>query len=126
MRFSAVIVTYFVIGATMFGAGVLTLDDTGMVTEIVPGVDSNGDVNTNNELINTLESMGGPITNVIGTVGGGILAAWNVLSTLVGLIFWPITTLRAESAPTEVVVLLGGTPSVAFLASVIRIVRGSA
>lgn len=126
MRFSAIIVTYFVLGATMFGAGVLTLDDAGVVTEIAPGVDSNGDVETNNGLINTLESMGGPITNVIGTVGGGILAAWNVISTLVGLIFWPVTTLRAAEAPPEIVILLGGTPSAAFLTSVVRIVRGSA
>ena len=125
VRFSSIILVYFICAAVMFGAGAIDFDETGMVGEIVEQSGADGGI-VNNDIVDRLNSMGGPIGNIIGTVGGGLLAAWNVMTTLIDFTMWPITVLVQADAPFRVVVLGGGTLVMAFIGGVLRTVRGSA
>jgi len=70
--------------------------------------------------------MGNSIVDVAGGLVGPVLAVWNVITELIAVLFWPVVTLRSTGAPPSVVVLLGGTPTVAFFMGVVRTVRESA
>lgn len=125
-RISSILIVYFVCTAVMFGAGLISLTDdeeAGIVSEVI-SADDDGFVNQ--EIIDRVDSMGGPIGNIIGTVGGGLVAFWNFITAFIDVMFWPVNVLLATGAPIEVVVLGGGTLVMAFIAGLLRTVRGSA
>lgn len=124
-RLGSVVITYFVIGAVMWGSGILDAGQLG-VAEIFFDFGANGGVEASEEPQGLLDSMGNSIVDVAGGLVGPVLAVWNVLTQLISVLFWPVAALRSAGAPTEVVVLLGGTPTVAFFMGVIRTVRESA
>ena len=122
MRLSSIIMTYLVIGAVMWGGGVIAFDDAGVATYLIDEPD--GELNEN--VTDRIESTGGPIQQAAATVGGGgLLAVWNLLTALFGFFFWPITTLMTLNAPPAATVLLGGTLSLGFLLGIIRIIATS-
>jgi len=124
MRFSTVVMTYFVLGAVMWGGGVIAWDDSGVGQFLIENPER-GDTNEN--VRDNIEQAGGPIQQAAGTLsGGGLLAVWNFLVQLVGFLFWPITVLVSVNAPPRAIVLVGGTVSMAFFATLIRIIRSSA
>jgi len=127
-RFAAVILAYFVIGATMWGGGVIQWDDTGIGGLIItdPGAEKGESVKVNENTSSTLEQSGGPIRQAAGSVAGPILAIWNFIVQFIGFLFWPVTVLQSVTAPTRVVVLAGGAVSVMFLGAIIRLIRRSA
>lgn len=124
-RLGSIVISYFVIGAVMWGSGFLDPGNLG-VTEIFFDFGASGSVEASEEPQGFLDSMGNSIVDVAGGLVGPVLAVWNVLTQLITVLFWPVTALRATGAPTEVVVLLGGTPTVAFFMGIIRTVRESA
>lgn len=123
MRFSSIIIAYFLIGAVMWGGGALDWDEAGVAGVFIEDPQS-GEIN--DETATALNNMGGPITQVVGqTIGGGLIATWNVLVKFIGYVFWPTTAMLSINAPMKIVVLATVFP-VAFVASVLRLVRGSA
>ena len=124
-RLGSVVITYFVLGAVMWGSGLLDPGQLG-VAEIFFDFSESGAVEASEEPQGFLDSMGNSIVDVAGGLVGPVLAVWNVLTQLITVLFWPVAALRSTGAPPEVVVLLGGTPTVAFFMGVIRTVRESA
>jgi len=125
VRFGEVVLTYFVIGAVMWGAGLIDGGQLG-VADIFFDISQNGTVQASQEPQGLLEAMGNSIVDVAGGLVGPVLAVWNVITELIAVLFWPVVTLRSTGAPPSVVVLLGGTPTVAFFMGVVRTVRESA
>jgi len=123
-RFAAVLLTYFVIGATMWGGGVISWGNTGIGGFIIEDVD--GAVSVNEKTGDALEQSGGPIRQAAATVGAPILAIWNFIIQFIGYLFWPITVLQSVAAPPRAVVIAGGSLTVMFLGAVIRLIRRSA
>jgi hypothetical protein len=123
-RLNGMLMTYFVTGAIMWATGFLEWEETGAARFFVSV--ASGDVSGATSVQTQLTDMGGPIGNVVNTLGGGLLASWGVISQTIGFVFWPITVLNNTGAPIEVTVLLGGPPSVAFVGAFILLVRGSA
>lgn len=114
--------TYFVVGAVMWGAGIIDWSQIGLVEMIM--ADPGGDVNPGVQ--QDLESAGGPIQNAAQSVGGPVLAVFQLIVGIIGYMFWPITVLASQGAPAEAILLLGGVPTVAFWMGVIRMLRESA
>jgi len=125
VRFGEVVLTYFVIGAVLWGAGLVDGGQLG-VADIFFQFDQSGAVQTSPEPQGLLDAMGNSIIDVAGGLVGPVLAVWNVVSELIAVLFWPVVALRSNGAPASVVVLLGGTPTVAFFMGIIRLVRESA
>lgn len=124
-RFSGVIITYFVLGVMMYGAGLVDPGSLG-VLDVFFDVSEDGAVTTKEEPEGLLGKMGGTLQQVAGGLFGPILAIWEVVSGLIGLLFWPVSVLMRLGAPPEIILLFGGVPSVAFFVSVIRLVKESA
>jgi hypothetical protein len=124
MRFGAIIMAYFVIGAVLWGGGVIAWSQAGVAGTFI---DDPENAETNEKTGQQLERLGGPIDQLADTVtGGGMLAVWNILLNLISFLFWPIMTLWRVGAPAEATVLLGGSLTTGFYVSLIRMVRGSA
>ena len=123
MRLSSVIISYFVVGAVMWGAGIIDWAQIGIAEFFISDPAAG---TPNPDAAGELEGMGGPIQSAAGTLTGPLLAIWVVVRDFVGFLFWPITVLASIGAPAEVVLLLGGTPTVAFFMGFIRVIRESA
>jgi hypothetical protein len=123
-RFAAVMLAYFLIGAVMWGGGVITWNETGIGGMIIE--DTANGVSVNENTSQTLEQSGGPIRQAAATMGGPILAIWNFIVQFIGFLFWPVTVLQSVSAPPRAVVTAGGALTVMFLGAVIRLIRRSA
>lgn len=126
MRFGEILLAYFMIGAVLWGGGVIQWEKAGVGVLIIdqPG---DGDVDVNEETGETLEDAGGPIQQVGSQFEGtGLVAVWNIIVPFLGYLFWPITVLIAVNAPPRVIVVLGGGVTMGFLGAVIKLVRTSA
>lgn len=125
MRFSNILLAYFVMGAVMWGGGVLAWDEAGVGQFFIEDPGQNTSINE--QTSSQLGNLGGPIQAAAGSfAGGGLIAIWNILVQLIGYLFWPIVALLSVNAPPRVVVLIGGTPVVAFFGTLLRLVRQSA
>lgn len=126
MRFGELLVAYFLVGAVLWGGGVISWQQSG-VGVLVLEQPASGDVEVNQETGESLEQAGGPIQQVGSQFEGtGLVAVWNVIVPFLGYLFWPITVLLAVNAPPRVTATLGGGLSTAFLGAVIKLVRTSA
>lgn len=126
VRFSSLVIAYFTMGAVMWGSGVLEPTANLGVVEIFFDISANGAVERTGEPQTLLGNIGNNIGDVAGGLVGPILAVWTAIRQLIGVLFWPVVTMVSINAPTELVVLLGGVPTVAFFMGVIRTVRESA
>jgi len=122
-RFGDVVLAYFVIGAIMWGGGAIQWAETGVNSFIIEDPQT---AEVNEETSDKLESAGGPIREAAQSFGGPVLAVWNIVVQLIGALFWPVTVLQSVNAPPRIIVLLGGTPSIAFLGGALRLIRESA
>lgn len=118
------LITYFTVGAVMWATGFIEWQEGGLLSYFLTL--SGGDVAGADNINTGLESMGGPIANIVNTLGGGLLAVWRFISNLITFVFWPVEVLRNVGAPVEITVLAGGILAVAFVAGVLTMVRGSA
>jgi len=108
----------------MWGGGAIAWDDSG-VGQFLVDDPTRGD--TNEEVQDRFEQSGGPIQQAASTIGGGgLLAVWNFIVRLLAYLFWPITVLVSVNAPPRATTLIGGTLVMGFVATFIRIIRGSA
>lgn len=123
MRFSHIIMAYFMIGATMWAGGAIGWGDAG-VGKIIMDDPQTDEIN--NETAEDLEKTGGPIQEAIGSVSGGaLLAVWNLVLSVLNFFVWPLAVLIQVDAPPKVVLLLGGTPTIAFYGGFLRLIRTS-
>lgn len=126
MRFGNVVMVYFVMGAVMFGGGLIAWDDAGFTTLIIDNPDE-GSVSANEETGNTLNSLGGPIGEAAGSSGGGgLLAALSIVTSIADFLFWPVAVFLTLNAPPTVTILFGGAPTTAFYMGLLLLVRSSA
>jgi hypothetical protein len=127
VRFSQIIVAYFVMGAVMWAGGAIAWDEAGVGTLFVDDPDASGQVDVDDDTADDLEGAGGPIQEAASAagVGGGLLAVWNLIVKVISSLFWPIITLDGLGAPASVTVIIGGTPTVAFWGAVLRVLRDS-
>lgn len=126
MRFTNVVLAYFVMGAVMWGGGAIAWQDSGLGPVFIetPG---DGTTQANEETSDDLSQLGGPIQAAASAVAGtGLIAVWNILVKIVGVLNWPIITLISQNAPPRVTVVGGGAITVAFWVTFIRLVRSSA
>lgn len=125
VRFTNIVITYFVIGALLWGGGIIAYEQAGIATQFVESPDT--DAQVNEDTASQLDQLGGPIQEAAGTFeGSGLIAILPFLFGLVNFLTWPISTTLALNAPPQVVVLVGGTPTVAFYGALLRVVRQSA
>lgn len=121
-RLSDMLITYFTVGAVMWATGFIEWSQHGLLGFFLDL--SGGDVSGSPGITADLTDMGGPIGNVVNTLGGGLLAAWQFISNVIQFVFWPVSVLRGVSAPIEAQVILGGILAVAFVAAFFGAVRG--
>src|SRR6056297_294166 len=98
VRFGEVVLTYFVIGAVMWGAGLIDGGQLG-VADIFFDIPQNGAVQASEEPQGLLDAMGNSIVDVAGGLVGPVLAVWNVITELIAVLFWPVVTLQTTGAP---------------------------
>jgi len=125
MRFGPVVMTYFIIGAVMWGGGALAFQQAGVVGVVFDDVGAGG-VDINSSTSEQIQRTGGPIQEAVSSVGGaGLLAIYNIAAGFIGYIFWPITALAANDAPPRAIVLLGGIFTMMFIVGFIRLIASS-
>lgn len=124
MRFQTIILGYFLIGALMWGGGVIQWDDSGVGGLIIE--QNNGNVEANEDTAQSVRESGGAIQEAVNSFAGPLAAIWNFVAKFIGYLFWPITTLQSVNAPPRIVVLLGGGLTMAFIGAFIRLFKGSA
>lgn len=123
VRFSHIMIAYFVMGAVMWAGGAIAWGNAGVGGLLIDDP-STGDLNSSTT--DQLEKADGPIEQAVGSVGGGaLLAVWGIVSGIFGYLFWPISVLVSNGAPARVWVPLGGAPTVAFYGALIRLIRTS-
>jgi hypothetical protein len=123
MRFSHIVLLYAVCGMVMWGGGAIAWGQSGVAGLLI---EDPGSGSLNQETSDSLEQLGGPIQEAAAAVGGtGLLAAWNLIVKILSFLFWPIVTLQGANAPPRVWVTIGGTPTVAFYAALITLIRSS-
>lgn len=129
MRFSKIILAYFIMGSVMWGAGIIAWSDAGIGSTVIEQDDGEVEANDSGEdsIQNDLLGLGGPISAALNTVpGGALLAVWQFITGLIGFIFWPVTVLILVDAPKTIVTTAGGSLVMIFVGGTLRIVRGSA
>jgi hypothetical protein len=119
MRFGSILLAYFIIGTVMWGGGLIAWDTTGPVQEFV-GVE-NGSVDANESTAGQLERTGGVVGQAAQSLAGPILLVWNLVTGFVAYVFWPVTVLTTVNAPPQLIVLMGGSMSVAFFVAIVRL-----
>lgn len=125
MRFANIVVAYFVVGALMWGAGVISWQQAGIGGMFIDQNPNTDRIEVNGTTSQDLKDAGGPIRQAANTVTGGLLAIWNLMVRLIGFLTWPITVAQSVAMPPRLVVMLGGTPTVAFFATLLRVIRGT-
>lgn len=134
MRFTNVILAYFVIGVVMFGGGAIDYQDSGVSTFFVEtnktttaaGGNNSTTLKPSAEAESGLSAIGGAIGDLVGQFLGAIQLVYNLIVGLLGFLNWPIIVLLGVNAPPLAVLLIGGTFSAAFYLSVIRLIQQSA
>ena len=125
MRFSNVVLAYFVIGVVMFGGGAVAWDDAG-VGKFFVSMDDDGDVESSGNATENLDKAGGIISDIVNLAVGPILFIYNLVVGVFIFLNWPVVVLESNNAPPVVTALLGGSFSAAFYLSVVRLFRTSA
>ena len=125
LRASHIIMIYFIMGATMFGGGAVSYDNSG-VTQFFVKQDGDGGVSPADGPESKLTGVSSVITNLIGAFGGPAILVWNLFVGLLAWMHWPVVVLIENAAPPRVTILLGGTLVVAFYMATIRLVKSSA
>jgi hypothetical protein len=126
MRFGNIVMVYFVMGAVMFGAGLIGWSDAGFATVLLDNPE-NQSISANEETGDSLNSLDGPVGEAAGSSGeGGLLSVLNLVTSIADFLFWPISLFLTLNAPPSVVLLFGGAPTTAFYMGLLLLVRSSA
>jgi hypothetical protein len=122
MRFTQIILAYFILGAVMWGGGVITWDQAG-VGQLFVDDPTSGELNENTS--EDITQAGGPIQQAASSVeGSGLIAVWGIISRFLGFLFWPMVALRVTGAPPRVWVTAGAL-CVVFFGALVMLFRGA-
>lgn len=124
MQFRNIILAYFVIGAFMYGSGLVAWSDAGLSGVFIDN--DNTGVSPDEETTQNLNNTGGAIAGLVDTFGGPILIIWSLIDGLLGFIHWPVVVLAANNAPPRIIILLGGGFVVGFYMSLVGLVMSGA
>lgn len=109
-----IVMTYFILGVVMWGSGLVRFEDTGVVGFFFEDGTAGGPgVQAFDQLQQTLGSVGA-IFGLADLFAGTIVAMVSFVTELITFMFWPFVVLQSSGVPTEVSLLLGGPPTVAF------------
>ena len=130
MRFSHVVVVYFMLGVIVVGANVVPFAHLGIATVFINV--QGDDVAANTTSVGgssgqdgMLDDLIGPVKNALNTItGGALLAVWGPISTLTGFYAWPVVTTSYIGAP-PIVKMLSGVLVASFTFGVLRVFRAS-
>lgn len=125
MKFTKIVLAYFVIGSVMMAGGVITLQDSGVVSKMFV-VGDDGDLDPTNEIEANFNSIGNTISTAGQVFGAGIILVWNLIVGLLTFSTWPYSTLSSLNAPPSLTLTVGGGITMAFYLSVVTVVRSSA
>lgn len=125
VRFSQIVLAYFVIGVVVFGGGGVVWENAGVPNFFVDQSDS-GEFSGSEELDRQTNETGNAISSVVNTLTGPVLLVWKLAGSIFALIHWPVFALSTNNAPPILVLGLGGGFTAAFYLSIIRLVRSSA
>lgn len=124
MRFSRIVLAYFVLGAVLFGGGAISYDDAALNSFFVK--DTAEGFEANSETEGNLSNIENALGSLVGEFLGAIQLVYNLIVGMLGFLNWPIVVLATNNAPPMATLLIGGSLSVAFYMSVIRLVQSSA
>jgi hypothetical protein len=123
MRLSNIILVYFMIGAILWGGGVISWQENDAGAVFLKTPDSNT-VQGNSSVTGDVHGLGDPISQALSTVAGGsLIAVWSFIKKLIGLTFWPVTVMIAMGAPVRLQVLIGGSMSLMFVMAFLKVFR---
>lgn len=125
MRFRNILLAYFIMGATLYGGGVIALDEADPIRTVVSA--SGGEIKPNDERASQIKSTKGPVEEAVKNFGGGgLLAVIGLIFDALSFMFWPIVVLVGLGAPPIIVLLMGGIPTVVFYGAVLGVFRRGA
>lgn len=120
MRFRQVILAYFLIGAVMYGGGIIDWDNAGISTWFIENGD--GNVGVEDQTTSNLSGVGNAIKSLVDAFGGPIILVWNLVVGLIGYLHWPVVALQSNNAPPRLVIVMGGGLVVSFYMSIVGLV----
>lgn len=123
VRFSNIVIAYFVIGAVMWGGGAIAYGNSGLAQEFIDI--SDGSASGDQGLLNSISNMDVPILSSAASAATGLIAIWGILEKIIAFLFWPLTIVATAGFPLRIQVLVGGVFMVGFLMSLLRVIRGS-
>ena len=123
MQIGNLLLAYFVIGTMMWGGGVLTFEEAGVINSVVTLDD--GNVGVNESFANEIDKQDSVISGVVNAFSGGLTIVWNLIKIVFKFIHWPLTTLIQTHAPPQITILLGGGMTLSFYIAVIKLVSRS-
>jgi hypothetical protein len=126
VRFSNIVLAYFVIGVVMFGGGAVQWDNSGVAQFFVEQDQQTGEFQGSENLDSKKDQAGSALGSVANAVAGPILVVWNLAVGLFAALHWPVVVLNSNNAPPIMVLGLGGPFVAAFYLSFIRLIRRSA
>lgn len=110
--------SYFVIGVVMYGSGLITYDQIGIVSFLFEGQTTGGEgIGVFKESADVLRSVGSILG--ITAFASAILATVDFLTSLFTFLFWPFIVLQSSGVPFTISLLLGGSVSFLFFLSVL-------
>jgi len=125
MRFTNVMMIYFIMGAVFWGAGLVGYGDAGALQYFID-IGAGGAVETGGGPIDNLLGVGGIIGGAITAFAAPLIIIWSLVQPLLTFINWPIVVLSNYGAPAPIVVLVGGGLTAPFYLSMVRLIRRSA
>lgn len=126
MRFGHILVAYFLIGAVMWGGGVIGFEQIGVGGLFLDQGPTGDGLVVNETQVDEFESVGGVAATASQLFGGGLLAALQFILGILAFMFWPVVTLMRVGAPPQVTAVAGGALLMAFVAGFLRVLRQSA
>ena len=122
-RFSNIVLAYLIIGSVMWGGGAVAWGQTGVNQFFIE--QDQGHYQATDNANDEFGGVDDIVKNVISQFGGPIIIVWNLVSSIISWVNWPISILLAVGAPPRVVVGIGVPFTAAFYLSFIRVVRSS-
>lgn len=123
MRFTNVMLAYFVTGAVMWASGAIGWGEVGLAEWLIADP-ATGE--TTEAVVNQLEQLGGPIEQFAGALGGPLLVIWGFVQGILSWVLWPISVMIAVEAPVRLTIVFGGAMVMGFIGGLLRLLRGTA
>lgn len=118
-EFKGPAVTYFVTGAVLYGSGLISWEQVGLVSYLFNEgtVSSEQATGIMGEMTGALASVGAVLG--ISPFAAAIAALVEFVQSVFTFLFWPFTVLMSQNVPFTVSLLLGGTAVMLFFLGIV-------